>query len=1506
MQEPEIFEQPVANKDPDTTIIGDENGTYRSTTVYSNGIAGGASPRGPDNSSLDDYHDFVYPEDRKLGTWSTAFLIINRVVGAGIYSTPSNIAVNIKSVGVTLLFWVLEYGTALPRSGGEKVYLERVYQRPRYLATCIFAVQFVLFAISTGGSISFASYFLRAITGDAKEGEWINRGIAIASVSVVCLIHSFAPRWGVWLSNGLGAFKLVLLTLLVCTGFAALAGNMASDPPNPSNFSSFHGPDYLEATEHSTATQTAAGYALALLQVQYSYSGWENANYVLTEVRRAPKTLRRAAPIAISAVTVLYLLANVAYFAAMSKTELQMTKTTVAAKLFENVWGRSSFVTKALPFFISLSALGNVFAQSFAMPRVKQELAKEGVLPFARFFSSDWPFNAPSGAILLHWAITCTVILASQGRDVYTFTTNVFTYSSNWIKVFLGAGLVYLNFTPSERWAEQRTTFRSSPLLTIFWVVSLLFVQAAPFIPTNVGEAKAIPFFVVPTLGTSLLGIGTLYWLVWAKVLPAFGYSIQHEIVQMPDGSERVKYKLRQFPYEDIEFFLPQLCHLIMSVDNESMALEEFLLDLCEESVTAALLTFWLFQTYLHDLKSNPQTEAFNTCRRVYNKVQHIVFGVSDTRRNEKITENALPVTLLGSLVLASIGMPSLTNWAGALAVAQARKPRPLIEAITETAAASAVSQNKNLPSRAHTVTAGSSRSKRAKEGRVASAPDPKLRAGSQHSSPSKVHKSSRPGTSGSSSKTAAAPEPHQAAHIESLENLSLEARLSSASLPLPDSQRPRLVTRPTTPITAGLRPHDMLSRKHSHNVKTLLNQSEMTHSQKVRLLRQNYFRCQTAFLTALEDISNRLVVVPKPARLSALRAELALIARDLPAEVDIPVLCPPDLVDGSPSKSRHHRIVRLNPAEATVLNSAEKVPYLLMVEILRDDFNFDPDTQDNHRLLTTLLAEQGTRKRIFDLSESPTTPTTSRTPPLELVIDSVFEPASGDLGASPMLKATDDDLFGAQSTSNIQTLRLSNPNITVSQVPDKITPRTSGGSLGTPPTPPPLILRGRTMTITGTRNNSVDQPDFSALAVHMRTASQMLAQLDATSGKRPRQEVAAIRARIIASMQSLEEQSFDINGEEGPTFDTIIAKADVASSAASVNGANGDGEDGEDEGATVNPTINANAGIDRMENDIKTGGLQRKGDRDDPSAAVFGEAWEMKKERIRKSSPYGWMKNWDLVSVIIKTGSDLRQEAFACQLIRVCHKIWVDAGVPVWVKLMRILVTGESSGLIETIANGVSLHSIKRSLTMASIESGQNPRRRIATLKDHFVKAFGNPDSEGYKAGVDAFKRSLAAYSVISYVLQLKDRHNGNVLIDNEGHIIHIDFGFMLSNSPGSVGFEAAPFKLTYEYIDVLGGVGSPDYEDFKKLCKVSFQALRRSADNIIDLVAMMGRESKMPCFGAGVTQVTAALRQRFQLQLSADEAEQFVETDLIAKSLGSYYTRLYDTFQYRTQGIY
>lgn len=403
-----------------------------------------------------------------------------------------------------------------------------------------------------------------------------------------------------------------------------------------------------------------------------------------------------------------------------------------------------------------------------------------------------------------------------------------------------------------------------------------------------------------------------------------------------------------------------------------------------------------------------------------------------------------------------------------------------------------------------------------------------------------------------------------------------------------------------------------------------------------------------------------------------------------------------------------------------------------------------------------------------------------------------------------------------------------------------------------------------------------------------------MLAQLEASGAKRPKGEVAAIKAKIIASMQSLEEQNF-MAEEQGPTFDTIMAESDPTAITAEPEIL--------EEGMAV--ATNSGAGAARMENDLKTAGMRRKGDRDDPSAATFGEEWSAKRERIRRSSPYGQLKNWDLISVIVKTGDDLRQEAFACQLIQVCTKIWEEANIPVWTKRMRILVTGESCGLIETITNGVSLHSLKRSLTLASIAAGTNPRKRIATLKDHWLKTFGEPDSEAYIAGVGAFIRSLAAYSMISYVLQLKDRHNGNLLIDNMGHIIHIDFGFMLSNSPGSMGFEAAPFKLTQDYVDVLGGLTSPAFEEFKTLCKQAFQALRKDAERLIMLVDLMSKQSKMPCFAAGAASVTNSLRARMMLHLSKEEAETFVD-ELIAKSVGSYYTRLYDTFQYRTQGIY
>ena len=862
--------------------------------------------------------------------------------------------------------------------------------------------------------------------------------------------------------------------------------------------------------------------------------------------------------------------------------------------------------------------------------------------------------------------------------------------------------------------------------------------------------------------------------------------------------------------------------------------------------------------------------------------MQRIVFGAPEPARKEKIKENVLPVTVLSSIVLASIAAPFLPAHAGPLAIAQSRKPRPVEETISDNV------QTQKL-GRSHTVSGGPTRTKRTR-------PPQQQQQQQQGGETTPQRKTTRPvSIAVPDTPVSASASPRSdsrnfdridvRAHRQSLlATKNHEGYVSTSSLPdfhtSPSKspiETPKLSRRPTEISLVG--------RRHSHTSKGT-DPSSLSKNQRIRMLRSNYFRSQTQFLTALEDISNRLVAVPKPARLSALRAELALIAQDLPAEVDIPLICPATLDDGIASRSRHHRIVRLNPAEATSLNSAERVPYLLMVEVLSEDFNFNPESDQNIELIHNLMAEKGKpKRRLFDITDE--SRQNVRLSNERYHQDSTYEPATGDLGTPALLQTLEAAGTVRLSDSPVNTPGGSKETSRLSSM--------STTSLVTPRTPEPPMSRStspdlRRNTTSQPRYQAAEQPDFSALATHMRTASQMLAQLELSSSKRPRTEVAAIKAKIIASMQSLEEQSFYTDDSiHAANFDAIMANANDASDQANP----ADIVDPALEHEDIDPNLSSNAGAARMENDIKTGGVQRKGDRDDPSAATFGEAWEVKKERIRRSSPYGWMKNWDLISVIVKTGADLRQEAFACQLIAVCHKIWAEADIDVWVKQMRILVTGESSGLIETITNGVSLHSLKRSLTLASISAGTNPKKRIATLRDHFTKTFGAADSPAYAAAVENFAKSLAAYSVISYVLQLKDRHNGNILIDSVGHIVHIDFGFMLSNTPGSMGFEAAPFKLTQEYVDVLGGVDSVPFQLFKDSMKAAFQALRRNAERIVMLVELMGRESRMPCYSGGIVNVVAALRARFVSEKSKEEAGQWVE-DLIAKSVGSYYTRL------------
>jgi hypothetical protein len=142
------------------------------------------------------------------------------------------------------------------------------------------------------------------------------------------------------------------------------------------------------------------------------------------------------------------------------------------------------------------------------------------------------------------------------------------------------------------------------------------------------------------------------------------------------------------------------------------------------------------------------------------------------------------------------------------------------------------------------------------------------------------------------------------------------------------------------------------------------------------------------------------------------------------------------------------------------------------------------------------------------------------------------------------------------------------------------------------------------------TKNDEVNN-----LTAHIRSAATMLAQLN--SKTLPRADAQAIRTRILAEMSSLEEQRLAMSIATTEDTDTSIERTMV--------------------------------------------------DKEDPSAAVFAESWNNKRERIQKASVWGNLPGWELCSVIVKC--DAEMEEVGSQLISGLKRIWEKDGIDIWLR---------------------------------------------------------------------------------------------------------------------------------------------------------------------------------------------------------------------------------------------
>lgn len=910
---------------------------------------------------------------------------------------------------------------------------------------------------------------------------------------------------------------------------------------------------------------------------------------------------------------------------------------------------------------------------------------------------------------------------------------------------------------------------------------------------------------------------------------------IQHVLVQ----------RLNSFSYEELEFFIPQFVQLLVTFETDSMALEEFMLKFCEDHPHFSLVVFWILQAKLFELRNEPASYAFQVVRNFINKLQSILFNVENSKlRTKEFRENLHPALVLSGALVSSFSLPLVHGYVLPIIKSQAKQQRSLVfklanfhksltrnltlknQKMSEDNYVNYQNENQEARETGLKTNENVNLHKRTplfillddSETYPTDSEDVKYSHKSGYSKEtafSTVSERLKINTTIKRKKSQREGRVYTRDIIGAMKN---DFNRSSQSLPdLTTTRSDPGQLKSESEIELGFNRSSIDAGTKRINSQSISSKSKL-YQELLKILRVNYSKKETEFIMSLQDISMRLSLVPKAARVSALRAELAIINESLlPSEIDIPQLLPLT----SNKNKKFHKILKLSINEACVLNSAERVPYLLLIEYLSDELDFNPFTEYNQKLINRKLQESES-KRSYESNNNDTESFASdaRSIPTQEGIDGLGS-IETDLGELSILGSRRESREWATSRLDVTSPRLSqdgakSPQLGISSIPNVA--------------------------------------DSLLRADQMRIASVMLQQLE-NSGQANTQQFIAIKTRIIDSMISLQDQFEKIDYETMKELKT-------------------DEQD---------------AGQRKLENDFK-----------------ISEDWNSKKQRIRKTSAYGHLKNWDLCSVIVKNGDDLPQEAFACQLITMISNIWKKHDISFWTKRMKILITSANAGLVETITNAMSIHSIKKSLTELSIASGSNTKGRIFTLKDYFEKLYGNENSRKYKLAQENFAKSLASYSIICYVLQIKDRHNGNIMLDNEGHIIHIDFGFLLGNSPGSnIGFEAAPFKLTTEYVDLLGGTESKFYQLFVQVCKDCFKVLRKESDQIVSIVQLMQKDSSLPCFNNGEN-TSVMLEQRLQLLLPEESIDQFVEASLVGKSLNSMYTRLYDQFQMITQGIY
>uniref|UniRef100_A0A667Z763 b(0,+)-type amino acid transporter 1 n=1 Tax=Myripristis murdjan TaxID=586833 RepID=A0A667Z763_9TELE len=380
---------------------------------------------------------------REMGVIGGVALTAGTIIGSGIFMSPQFVLANAGSPGASLVIWALsglislcgalsyaEIGTLIPESGGDFIYILRIYGPfPAFFA----AYNYILLTrttSNTAASISVAQYALAPFYGDCHPPQLMVKCAAAAALLVAGILNSLSVRLVIRIQVVFLVAKVVSLLVIVIGGLVAVIQDSSVLEGNLKVENAFEGTQY-----------SVSALGMAFYHGLWSFAGWYNLNYVIEELKKPEVNLPRAVLIAISMVTVLYLLVNVSYFVVLTPREL-ITSSAVAVTWGNKVLGDWGWIMSVAA---ALSAFGSLNGSFFSGGRVCFVAAREGHMPDILSMAHVHRLT-PSPALIFTTIISLVVLIPGDFESIVNF----FSFTSWFFYGVTLSGLLYLKIKKPE------------------------------------------------------------------------------------------------------------------------------------------------------------------------------------------------------------------------------------------------------------------------------------------------------------------------------------------------------------------------------------------------------------------------------------------------------------------------------------------------------------------------------------------------------------------------------------------------------------------------------------------------------------------------------------------------------------------------------------------------------------------------------------------------------------------------------------------------------------------------------------------------------------------------------------------------------------------------------------------------------------------------------------------------------------------------------------------------